>query len=233
MNDSVAGFFSFFFMLAAVFWVNRVYRRGKQRIAAREAANVSQGKPEALAAEALSSVKMTIESGYQQTEEDRRFEAAFADGVGANTDKHFYSWVAGIEYTNPDGVNRENLIARCETCELVRLNREPGNSFDSNAVMVLSPKGECLGYLKRQVAAQISGEVEQQGRVWFGMVRRVALRTEKSPAGLLLCLFRMSESFIGEQVQNTLNVMGKAEDKSAAAMIKTGVAVGFMESLQR
>ena len=67
----------------------------------------------------------------------------------------FYTKVAGISYGN-----RQRIVSRCEVGEPLQLMREPDNPKDSNAVKVCRLSGEQLGYLNRELAAEISCRID-------------------------------------------------------------------------
>ena len=76
----------------------------------------------------------------------------------------FYTKVAGVTFNNEGRniENRQRIIAELsrkgvlkEGTELT-LRRAPSNRYDSNAVAVLGPDGRQLGFLPRNVAADVS-----------------------------------------------------------------------------
>jgi hypothetical protein len=72
--------------------------------------------------------------------------------------RHFYGHVAGESFRNDDGTSRQAAIQRCEVGELLRLEPEPDNPHDRNAIRVLRGTGEQIGYIERQLAAQLASE---------------------------------------------------------------------------
>jgi hypothetical protein len=62
--------------------------------------------------------------------------------------------LAGTEYANHDGTSRQEVVAQCALLEMLRLQPEPNNKFDPNAVGVFRSNGQQLGYLPRRVAAE-------------------------------------------------------------------------------
>lgn len=67
--------------------------------------------------------------------------------------------LAGTTFDNPDGVNRQDVLAQVEQWERVNLVREANNSYDVNAVAVISSKGQ-LGYLPREQAKSIARHMD-------------------------------------------------------------------------
>ncbi len=63
----------------------------------------------------------------------------------------FFTKVAGVTFTNSDGVSRQEIVARCSVGESLILLRDPKNPFDTGAVKVTRLNGEQLGYLPQHV----------------------------------------------------------------------------------
>lgn len=66
--------------------------------------------------------------------------------------------LAGTEHANEDGVSRQAILRHCALFEPLRLQHEPTNPYDSNAIAVFRENGQQLGYLPRQMAARIVSE---------------------------------------------------------------------------
>lgn len=86
---------------------------------------------------------------------------------------HFYTKVAGVTFEN-----RQSTIRRLyrfgeldEGTELI-LKREPDNPFDRNAVAVLTQEGESLGYLSKDLAEQLSGNMDR-GKIYKAYVSAI------------------------------------------------------------
>jgi len=54
--------------------------------------------------------------------------------------------IAGVTHNNPDGVSRQEILARMMRWEVVDLVREPGNPHDPNAVAIFGGMGQ-IGYV--------------------------------------------------------------------------------------
>ena len=63
--------------------------------------------------------------------------------------------VRGVTKSNGDGKDRQGILATCQPGGALRLEREPHNRFDPNAVAVLVGKGMC-GYLPAGLAKTIA-----------------------------------------------------------------------------
>jgi len=88
-------------------------------------------------------------------ETDQEFDEGFEGALKYGQDVA----VAGEAHENPDGINRQSIIARLSPGKMIRLVREPGNCYDRNAVRVVSPKG-CIGYVNRDDAAGIAKRMD-------------------------------------------------------------------------
>lgn len=74
-----------------------------------------------------------------------------------------YGWevaVAGESHINPDGTSRRSIIAKMAAGEMVKLEREPDNKFDPNAVKVCSRFG-VIGYVGRESAPDIAEWIDR------------------------------------------------------------------------
>jgi HIRAN domain-containing protein len=77
--------------------------------------------------------------------------------------RHFFADVAGESYPNSDGSDRLAIIQKCTVGELLVLEDEPDNPADINAIGVLRESGEQIGYLPRDMAAEV---VSRSAKGW-------------------------------------------------------------------
>src|ERR1700752_5317685 len=75
--------------------------------------------------------------------------------------RHFFANIVGESYRNADGADRQSIIKQCQVGEPLLLEHEPDNPHDINAIRVLRPNGEQIGYLEREFAGQV---VSQTGK---------------------------------------------------------------------
>jgi hypothetical protein len=129
--------------------------------------------------------------------DDAAFEAVLLKNIGASIDKHFFTSVAGATRNNEWGSSRQEVIGECRVGAGVRLVREPDNEFDPNAISLFVEGGDCVGYLKRSVAAEISRDVADNGRVYMGFVKEVTGGTDEHPHfGLNVVVVRLTEEYV-------------------------------------
>lgn len=83
------------------------------------------------------------------------FDVAFEEHIASHTDKYFSTKIAGASFPNSDGSSRASIIEKCEPMELLRLELEPDNPADPNAIAVKRVDGSQLGYLERTVASDL------------------------------------------------------------------------------
>jgi len=83
------------------------------------------------------------------------FDAAFEKHIASHTDKYFSAKIAGASFANADGSSWPSIIKKCEPMELLRLELEPDNPADPNAIAVKRVDGSQLGYLERRVATEL------------------------------------------------------------------------------
>ena len=60
--------------------------------------------------------------------------------------------VVGVTFTNEDGVSRQSIIRELAQCDTITIRREPTNRYDTNAIMVLTDKGQ-VGYIGKDYAS--------------------------------------------------------------------------------
>ncbi len=69
--------------------------------------------------------------------------------------REFFTRVVGVTYENEDGSSRQRIIEKCRVGDDMRLEWQPDNPHDANAIAVRRrPTGEQIGYLAREVAAR-------------------------------------------------------------------------------
>ena len=84
--------------------------------------------------------------------------------------RHYPSWVAGLEYESPQGVDRAAYCARLKLYDFIRLVREPDNPHDDGAVAVWHGKVH-IGYIPRKHAW--IGEAMDEGHLMGAVVRAI------------------------------------------------------------
>ena len=68
------------------------------------------------------------------------------------------------------------------------LRRDPGNAHDPNAIAVLGGAGEQLGWVPRELAAELAGDLDA-GRPWSAVVLRERRASPRDPrTGLTMLL---------------------------------------------
>jgi hypothetical protein len=80
--------------------------------------------------------------------------------------------VAGVTHMNPGGSSRQVAIGRMAQFEFVRLERNPGDEHDPNAIKVLSPAGTQIGHLPADLSAELAPKIDA-GEQWSAIVTRV------------------------------------------------------------
>jgi hypothetical protein len=80
---------------------------------------------------------------------------------GANPDianaprvRYFFTKIVGVTHRNNDGSDRQAIIAGCSPFESLQAEHED-NPHDPNAIRVSRLSGEQIGYLSREVAAEL------------------------------------------------------------------------------
>jgi hypothetical protein len=73
------------------------------------------------------------------------------------------------------------------------LRRDPGNEHDPNAIAVLVSGGEQLGWVPREVAAELAGDLDA-GRPWSAVVLRDRRASPRDPRDGVTMLLAAAES---------------------------------------
>lgn len=126
------------------------------------------------------------------------FEKSFKQGVGKHSDLHFPSRMDRAYGLNEDGLDRQDLIAKCEKNQELYLYRESKNDHDSNSIRVCNESGQLLGYLEKRTAAELAPQMDS-GRHWAAIVQSI----EPSPSGkrvkLHVCVYRLKPEYVEEK----------------------------------
>jgi hypothetical protein len=83
------------------------------------------------------------------------FDAAFEKHIAPHANKYFSTKIAGASFLNPDGSSQRSIIKKCESMEVLRLELDPNNPVDPNAIAVKRVDGSQLRYLESRVASEL------------------------------------------------------------------------------
>lgn len=70
--------------------------------------------------------------------------------------KEFHTKVVGVTF---DG--RQECIRKMKIGERIRLERDPNNPHDANAVKVLNEKGEHIGFISKDLARKLAAKMDR------------------------------------------------------------------------
>jgi len=121
-------------------------------------------------------------AGYQPVAPDGRFLAREAPELAA----------AGIRVAAVAGAARFHGDALASEAAApgkpLELRREPANEHDPNAIAVHLPGGDQLGFVPREIAAEVAGDLDA-GRPWAAVVLREQRPSPRDPrTGLTMLL---------------------------------------------
>jgi hypothetical protein len=123
-------------------------------------------------------------AGYQLVEpESGRYLARDAAELAAR----------GLRVAGVAGASRHHAEAlaiedRARPGEPLDLRRDPGNEHDPNAIAVHARGGERLGWVPREIAAELASELDA-GRPWSALVLREQRASPRDPrSGLTMLL---------------------------------------------
>ena len=74
--------------------------------------------------------------------------------------------VVGVSKANADGTSRQQFIREeVEEADKLTLEAEPNNPYDANAIKVLSPEGNQIGYLSMEMAEKVKPALDNQTEI--------------------------------------------------------------------
>jgi hypothetical protein len=77
--------------------------------------------------------------------------------------------IAGVKYTNRDGVLRSEILKSCKKGQVLTLERDPRNKYDANAILILNGQGEDLGFVPKEIAKTLAPQID------LGQIFKVSL----------------------------------------------------------
>jgi len=108
-------------------------------------------------------------------------------------DRYFHTKIAGAKYPNDDGSNRAAYIRRCKPLDLLVIQWDKGNPHDYYAKMVKRQSGEQLGFLPREIAAEIHEAFFVPGVTWLGIFKSTNHHPDTGQVvGAVILLARMT-----------------------------------------
>jgi single-stranded-DNA-specific exonuclease len=96
----------------------------------------------------------------------------------------FHTKLAGVSFEG-----RQDVVTRLEPGTVLRLVRQPDNEYDTNAVAVMAPTGEQVGFLNRRLAAVLAPALDA-GAEWEVSVTDVTGTEEAGSRGVNVLLAR-------------------------------------------
>jgi single-stranded-DNA-specific exonuclease len=97
--------------------------------------------------------------------------------------------VAGAARFHDDALQSDQVSPGCA----LTLRRDPTNEHDPNAIAVLAPGGAQLGFVPREVAAALAGELDA-GAPWSAVVLRELRASPRHPRTGLTMLLAPAEA---------------------------------------
>ena len=77
-----------------------------------------------------------------------------------------FTKVVGVTFDNPDGTNRQHLIASLNDNSQIFIKRDYANFYDPNAIMVMNFQGQQIGYVSRDVASQLAPQMDSGKEIY-------------------------------------------------------------------
>lgn len=76
------------------------------------------------------------------------------------TGRSFRIYIAGTQYKNDDGTNRQTFIKRCKVGEELLLVKAP-SKYDEYGIQIHRKNGECLGWVPAKYSYEFTIEMER------------------------------------------------------------------------
>jgi hypothetical protein len=122
--------------------------------------------------------------GYGLVGEDGRYLARDAPELAARGLR--VSAVAGAARHHPGALSSDAVAPGCS----LELRRDPRNVHDRHAVAVLASDGEPVGWVPREIASELAGELDAGG-TWSALSLRETRASPRDPrTGLTMLLAR-------------------------------------------
>ena len=123
-------------------------------------------------------------SGYQLVDEDGRYLARDAPQLAARGLR--VAGVAGAARHHAEALEASDVAPG----SALELRRDPANEHDANAIAVHAPGGEQIGWVPREIAADLAPELDAL-EPWSALSLREARRSPRDPrTGLTMLLAR-------------------------------------------
>ena len=115
---------------------------------------------------------------------------------------HFFTKVVGVTHKNEDGSSRQDAIESLNPIDKLELENEDDNTVDPNAVAVLSPYGEQVGYLSRALAEEVMHGSEQ-GKCYAVYVKDITGEPPRLGVNVVVIVVEpgVSNEFINSRLQ--------------------------------
>lgn len=139
----------------------------------------------------------------QRAQDEQRVEAALLGKLLPKHDKRIHTKVVGVTKTNADGSSRQEAIEKMRQFDVVSLERNPKDPWDTNAIKVMAlaqparrKKGETqasaaevskvqIGHLDGDLARELAPLLDHGDRWWAIATRVGGPRTQG--CSLMLC----------------------------------------------
>lgn len=86
--------------------------------------------------------------------------------------KSFRIYIAGTQYKNDDGTDRQSFIKKCRPGEELILVKTP-SKYDEYGIQVYRQNGECLGWIPARYSYEFSTEMERGREIRAFFFRKI------------------------------------------------------------
>jgi hypothetical protein len=117
---------------------------------------------------------------------------------------HFHSKLAGVSHANDDGTSRQSIIRKLQPREMLFLYHDRDNRYDPNAMMVCRKSKEQVGYLNRELAAEVVERVREGYRYALFVSSLTGGTPELPTRGVNVLLMACAPEATADEVQSYL-----------------------------
>jgi len=126
-----------------------------------------------------------------------------------------HSKVAGVIKTNRDGSSRQEIINELSEYDILTLEREPNNTYDQNAIKVLTDDRRQIGYLTKELAAKLAPLMDAGQEIECDLKEITGLDQDAQGVNIELTVYTLEETReLYERIQQRIQQRAAAKKTS-------------------
>lgn len=129
---------------------------------------------------------------------------------------HEFTNLAGVSHNNPDGSSRQEIIAGLKPGDYLKIHHDENNSYDKNALRVLTEDGRQIGFIPAYLAEILvedwTKRVPQKVRVGAHVLRITGGTDDRPTMGVNIVLIQADHDVSNEEGQAYLNSLDLSDE---------------------